>query len=60
MRETRAAESSLAAVKDDASIYSINHGNSFSKLLRIVAYIRRLKEKQPVANATISLEELER
>lgn len=57
---SKAAETSLGAVKEEDIISSINHGNSFSKLLRIVAYIMRMKQRPLVAGATINLDELER
>jgi len=49
----------LATMQSPNWLYGINHGNSFDKLLRIVAYIMRFKRKSSDATTMLKFEELE-
>jgi len=49
----------VATTQSPNWFYGINHGNSFDKLLRIVAYIMRFQRKSSDATTMVKFEELE-
>ncbi|XP_043068883.1 uncharacterized protein [Drosophila bipectinata] len=59
MNPPKVSQSSvMTIIKEEDIIYTIQHNNSFNKLLRIIAYIMRFRRKKKYTSHTIEFEEI--
>ncbi|XP_070132588.1 uncharacterized protein [Drosophila bipectinata] len=59
MNPPKVSQSSVMTItKEEDIIYTIQHNNSFNKLLRIIAYIMRFRRKKKYTSHTIEFEEI--